>query len=63
MGLRPTQRDENPGEAPVYAGMRRGTVEVAYALDELRPSRRLARNVRFEPRNVSLLLPPQREGW
>jgi len=62
MGLRPTQSNENRGESPMYDSIRRGTVEVACAVDESRPSRSLARNVRFEPKSVSLPLPPQREG-
>jgi len=37
MGPRPTQLDENRASRQVYHVPRRGAVEVACALDELRP--------------------------
>ena len=57
MGLRPTEGDENPAEWLAVRYVGRGIVKAVFALGESRPFLSLARNVRFEPINVSLPFP------
>lgn len=57
MGLRPTECDENAAELLAVTYIWRGIVKAVCALGESRPFLSLARNVRFEPINVSLPFP------
>lgn len=57
MGLRPTEGDENPAESLAVTYVWRGMVKAIGALGKSRPFSSLARNVRFEPINVSLPFP------